>query len=43
MNRTSVTVLSLGILMAGYAFHSRNTFILYHVVKLAGLLLGHHR
>jgi hypothetical protein len=42
MNRNTVTIAGLVVLIAGYALHSRNAFVLYHALKVVALLSGSH-
>jgi hypothetical protein len=42
MSRNAVTIAGLVVLIAGYAFHSRNAFVLYHALKAVALLNGSH-
>lgn len=43
MTYRQTTIVGLAVLMAGYAFHSRGAFLLYHAIKIVGLLHGYHR
>jgi hypothetical protein len=43
LDRTTLRIGGLVILIAAYALHQRELFILYHFVRMAALLGGHHQ
>jgi len=43
MDRTTLRISGLMILIAAYALHERGLFVLYHLVRIAALFGGHHR
>jgi hypothetical protein len=42
MSRNTMTIAGLVVLIARYTLHSRNAFVLYHVLKAVALLSGTH-
>jgi hypothetical protein len=42
MDRTTLRIGGLVILIAAYSLHQRGLFILYHLVRIAALFGGHH-
>jgi len=43
MDRTTLRIDGLVVLIAAYAMHQRGLSILYHLVRIAALFGGHHR
>jgi hypothetical protein len=43
MDRSTLRIGGLIILIAAYALHQRGLFVVYHVIRIAALLGGHHQ